>query len=164
MQAPINEASLSVAYFRTRLPREARSWPYDAVVSGRATGSTLRSRSESVSIMAAAIQYIARQPRRSPTIPAAVRASRMPNSSPLITVPITFPCSAGLASCAARGTITCGTTVVMPIRKLAAYIQVRLCDSANPIRDTATQARSREIRPLRSRISPSGTKKSMPRA
>ncbi|MNY83151.1 hypothetical protein D3C86_2257140 [compost metagenome] len=52
----------------------------------------------------------------------------------------------------------------MPIRKLAAYIQVRLGDSANPIRDTATQARSREIRPLRSRISPSGTKKSMPRA
>ena len=64
-------------------------------------------------ITTAATPYTARHPASPATTPANVRESRMPMSSPPISVPITLPRSASLASVAAYGTSICTTTEVI---------------------------------------------------
>ena len=117
-----------------------------------------------ISISPAPIQNIARQPRCVPMKPAAVRDRRMPMSSPLITVPTTRPRSVGGARCAAKGTSSCGTTVVMPTAKLAATIHARLGASAAPIKARLTSTVMVTMTRRRSWLSPRGTMSSMPAA
>ena len=88
-------------------------------------------------IRAAAIPYIARHPRYSPTRPLTVRAARMPMSRPLMTVPTTRPRSEGSARWAANGTSNCGVIEVTPTTRLAAASQAKLGAAATPSRATA---------------------------
>ena len=132
--------------------------------SGGCAGSVKRSTTPITPIRPAATKNMVRQPRCVPTKPAAVRDRRMPMSSPLITVPTTRPRSEGAASCAAKGMSSCGTTVVTPMAKLAATITSRLGASPAATSATPTQPHSTRMTLRRSRLSPSGTRNSMPTA
>ena len=85
-------------------------------------------------------------------------------SSPPISVPITLPRSASLASVAAYGTSICTTTEVMPASVAAKARTGRFGASAQPTRVTV-QIASRPVSSGRRRVmSPAGTMSSSPTA
>ncbi|MNT42200.1 hypothetical protein D3C72_1786010 [compost metagenome] len=115
-------------------------------------------------IRMAATQYTVRQLPTSASAPAAVRASRMPSSSPLMTVPTALPRSWGAASVAANGTRIWATTDSMPVRAVPMIRTAMLVAKAEIKRPPAASRFISTIRARRSNMSPSGTSSISPTA
>ncbi|MNR06851.1 hypothetical protein D3C85_1229450 [compost metagenome] len=116
------------------------------------------------SIRMAATQYTVRQLPTSASAPAAVRASRIPSSSPLMTVPTALPRSWGAASVAAKGTRIWATTDSMPVRAVPTIRAVILVAKAEISSPPADSRLISTIRERRSNMSPSGTSSISPTA
>ncbi len=71
--------------------RPHQLWPRERLFCGGTFGNRARSSSTRTSIASAAITYTERHPKNDAATPLNVRASRMPSSSPLNTVPSTRP-------------------------------------------------------------------------
>ncbi|MCY1553772.1 hypothetical protein D9M68_902910 [compost metagenome] len=116
------------------------------------------------SIRMAATQYTVRQLPTSASTPAMVRASNMPSSSPLMTVPTALPRSCGAASVAAKGTRIWATTDSMPVRAVPTIRTVMLGAKAEMSRLPEDSRLISTMRLRRSNISPSGTSSIRPTA
>ena len=98
----------------------------------------------------------------SPMSPLTVRASRIPMSSPLMTVPTTRPRSSSPASEEASGTSTCAATDVSPSSArppASAAKDGAIAQTAAPMPLRTSRV---VTRPRRSRRSPSGTRSASP--
>ncbi len=91
-----------------------------------------------------------------------MRASRMPSSSPVMTVPTVRPRSAGAARVAAYGTTTWAATDASPVSAVPTSSSVPLGALAVTVRKTAVAAHSPTASFRRSTRSPSGTSSSSP--
>ncbi|CAM5367357.1 hypothetical protein SALBM135S_08520 [Streptomyces alboniger] len=98
-----------------------------------------------------------RQFPNSASAPAMVRASMMPMSRPLITVPTTAPRSWSAANEAAIGTTICATAETAPTSATEAYSAPSEGEAAAPRRATALRASSPLTSRRRSSTSPNGT-------
>src|ERR1035438_904343 len=136
---PMTAASRSSGCSRTKARMERRRSGYGMEMRGLLVGSCLARIAARESMSAAAIPYTARQPNSAPRKPLAVRASRIPISSPPRTVPTTRPRSSGADTCAANGRIRWGTMDVSPTRTLAAARNDK--DGATAARLVATARR-----------------------
>ncbi|MNN71403.1 hypothetical protein D3C81_1873350 [compost metagenome] len=117
-----------------------------------------------IAITAAASRYTLRQLPSADSVPATVRASRMPSSRPLINVPTTRPRSSGAARVAANGTNTWATTENIPASAVPSSSTAKLGASALSNRPPATTRAMPTISPRRSSKSPSGTSRIRPTA
>ena len=160
--APKNADSRSAGWSRTRSTSDRMRAGHRRLLCLGSFGNRARSNNINASIPSAAIPYTERHPKNDASTPLNVRASRIPISSPLKTVPSTRPRLFSGASCAAKGTITCTAAPHRPTAKLATEIQMRFRAVATPhnARHAPTSSAVRSAR--RSKLSPSGTKTSMP--
>ena len=92
---------------------------------------------------------IVRQPKCSATKPLTTRDSRMPSSSPVITLPTTLPRCASGASVAAAGTMSCAIVAASPIARLAT--SSTLTDGDAPASSSATHSAAAFARMMRRR-------------
>ena len=114
------------------------------------------------SIATAANPNTTLQPNSSAISPLSVRESSTPSSSPLITVPTTFPRSWGAARCDDIGTTTWPMNVATPTSSTAVANTARSGATAEIAWPTARQIRLTVISLRRSTRSPSGTRKARP--
>ncbi|CAB5088865.1 hypothetical protein IST4116A_01362 [Burkholderia cenocepacia] len=162
--APVSDASRSPRSSTARCHIEPSSLPYDSVDVGELRGSRSTITTASATSAATDAANTARQPKYSATKPAAVRASRMPSSRPLITVPTAWPRSAGGAISAANGTACCAMVARMPIARLATASTASDGAAAATISAIESPAICSRISPRRSKRSPSGASRNMPAA
>ena len=112
----------------------------------------------------AAATYTVRQPHCCATKPLTTRDSKMPSSSPVITVPTMRPrCAAG-ASVAAAGTTSCATVAARPTARLAASSAPM--PGARPLSSSASISAMDLMTMMRRRSnrSPNGASSKMPSA
>ena len=84
---PVSAASRKPGFSTVRCHIDTSSLPYESVEVGRLLGSRMMTTTASATVAATDAPNTARQPKYSATKPDTVRASRMPSSRPLITVP-----------------------------------------------------------------------------
>jgi hypothetical protein len=161
---PVSDASRSPRSSTARCHIEPSSLPYDSVDVGVLRGRRSTITAASTTSAATDAPNTARHPKYSATKPAAVRASRMPSSSPLITVPTAWPRSAGGAISAANGTACCAIVASTPIARLAAASTASDGAAAATISAIDRPAICIRISPRRSKRSPSGASTNMPAA
>ncbi len=127
-------------------------------------GKSGPSTTASATINPAAIQYILRHPKCSPTTPLIVRDNKIPSSSPIMMIPITLPRRAGGVMAAAKGSNTCGTTVAIPIARLTIARNFRFGATAAATSATATSNNSVTTSRRGCTMSPIGTSSKSPSA
>ena len=101
----------------------------------------------SATISAAESPKTSLQPPSSAMMPLAVRATRIPTSRPLITLPTTRPRSRSAASVLASGSRICATTEVTPTMSSAAASRPKLGAAAVAASASAVISRMRVISP-----------------
>ena len=142
-----------------RISASQPSW-----VVGAKCGRPRHTATASRAMAAAASRYMLRQPQSWATRPLTTRDSKMPSSSPVITVPTMRPRWAAGASVAAAGTTSCAMVAARPTPKLAAS---RLAmPGARPLTSSASTKAAALAKMMRRRSyrSPSGASSKMPNA
>ncbi|GEM_PF-6336684 len=112
----------------------------------------------------AAHRNTTRQPNAPPSMPLTVRESRMPASTPPITLPTIRPRSFGSPRLTANGKIICVIDAPSPIATLATVSSATVGANENASRANAAPIAVVTITPRRSRTSPSGTGSNIPAA
>ncbi len=129
---------------------------------GGMRGSTRRRVTARTTIAAAANQKTTRQPAAAAIRPLIVRASRIPISRPLITVPTTDPRSCSADSDELIGTTIWATTEVRPTTAIAPPSTAKAGAAAERASAAAVMSMVPLISPRRSCRSPSGTSSASP--